>query len=285
MNIAETGIHRCDDGHYELPLPLKEGFKGLPNNRGDAVRRMHHLKKRFASPISTEYKEEHIKFMKDMIESGYAERAPNDTDTKPGMTFYINHHGTRHPKKKNLRIVFNCSQEYNGESLNKYLIQGPLLTNDLTGVRLRFRQEPMAVTCDIEGMFHQVRFNPEHRDLLRFLWWEGNYLSKEIRRLQHGGTSFPSCANFVLKQTENDVEGEYGEEAANFIRNDFYVDDGLKSVPTPASAVELVKTVKAMCHQGGFNLHKFLSNNKDVIKSIPESDRAEGVEEIDLDLD
>ena len=65
LNIAETGIHRCDDGHYELPLPLKEGFKGLPNNRDDAVRRMHHLKKRFSSPNSTKYKEEYMKFMKD----------------------------------------------------------------------------------------------------------------------------------------------------------------------------------------------------------------------------
>ena len=187
-------------------------------------------------------------------------------------------------------MVFNCSQEYNGESLNKYLIQGPLLTNDLTGVLLRFRQEPIAVTCDIEGMFHQVRVNPEHRNLPRFLWWERNDLSKDpvdYHMTVHlfSATSSPSCANFAPKQTANDFEREYGEEAANFIRNDFYIDDGLKSVPTPASAVELVKNVKAMCHQGGFNLHKFLSNNKDVIKSIPESDRAEGVTEIDLDLD
>ena len=39
LNIAETGMHTCDDGHYELPLPLKEGFKGLPNNRNNALRR------------------------------------------------------------------------------------------------------------------------------------------------------------------------------------------------------------------------------------------------------
>ena len=37
---------------------------------------------------------------------------------------------------------------------------------------LRFRQEPIAVTCDIEGMFHQVHVNPERCDLLRFLWRE-----------------------------------------------------------------------------------------------------------------
>ena len=114
LNIAETHIHRRDDGHYELPLLLKESFKGLPNNREDAVWRMYHLKKRFMSPTNEEYKKEYMKFMGDMIENGYAERAPSDGDVKLGMTFYINHHGTRHPKKKKLRIVFNCSQEYNG---------------------------------------------------------------------------------------------------------------------------------------------------------------------------
>ena len=100
LNIVETRIHRRDDGHYELPLPLKESFKGLPNNRNDAVRRMYHLKKRFMSPGKEEYKKIYMKFMGDMIENGYAERAPSDADAKPGMTFYINHHGTRHPKKK-----------------------------------------------------------------------------------------------------------------------------------------------------------------------------------------
>ena len=100
-----------------------------------------------------------------------------------------------------------------------------------------------------------------------------------------GATSSPSCANFALKQAANDFEGEYGGEAANFIQNDFYVDDGLQSVPTVTSAIELVTNVKAMCHHGGFNLHKVMSNSKDVIKCIPDSDRAEGVKEIDLDLD
>lgn len=75
-----------------------------------------------------------------------------------------------------------------------------------------------------------------------------------------GATSSPSSANFALKQTADDFEGEFGAEAANFIRKDFYVDDGVKSVPKANLAVNLVTNVKAMCHQGGFNLHKFLSN-------------------------
>lgn len=121
LNIAETHIHRRDDGHYELTLLFKETFKDLPNNRNDALRLMYHLKKWFMSPGNEEYKKEYMKFMGDMIENGHAERAPSNANAKPGMTFYINHHGTRHPKKKKLRILFNCSQEYNGESLNKNL--------------------------------------------------------------------------------------------------------------------------------------------------------------------
>ena len=55
--IEETPIHRRDNGHYELPLPLKESFKNLPNNRDDTVRGMYHLKKRFKLLGNEEYKE------------------------------------------------------------------------------------------------------------------------------------------------------------------------------------------------------------------------------------
>ena len=100
-----------------------------------------------------------------------------------------------------------------------------------------------------------------------------------------GATSSPGCANFALKSTADDHEAEFGTAAANFLRNDFYVDDGLKSVGTVQEAVKLIKNTKVMCDKGGFNLHKFVSNSKEVLKEIPESDRADGIKDIDLDLD
>ena len=39
---------------------------------------MYHLKKRFDSPNDKDYKEEYRKFIKDMIDNGYAEKAPDD---------------------------------------------------------------------------------------------------------------------------------------------------------------------------------------------------------------
>lgn len=84
-----------------------------------------------------------------------------------------------------------------------------------------------------------------------------------------GATSSPGCSSFALKSTANDYEEEIGSKAADFVRNDFYVDDGLKSMPSVSEAVQLIKDVEQMCGRGGFNLHKFTSNSKEVIHSIP----------------
>ena len=51
-----------------------------------------------------------------------------------------------------------------------------------------------------------------------------------------GAVSSPGCANFGLHKTAQEGESEFGEDIANFLRNDFYVDDGLKSVKTKEDA-------------------------------------------------
>lgn len=100
-----------------------------------------------------------------------------------------------------------------------------------------------------------------------------------------GATSSPGCINFTLKSIAKDFEKEFGAAAAGFLQNDFYVDDGLKSVPSVADAVKLVAQAKEMCSKGGFCLHKFVTNSKEVIKGISEPDRADGIKELNLDLD
>jgi len=100
-----------------------------------------------------------------------------------------------------------------------------------------------------------------------------------------GATSSPGCANFALKKTAQDSECELGSAAANFLRNDFYVDDGLKSCPTIEEANHLIRSVKEMYRRGGFNLQKFVSNKKEVLKNIPTLDRAKDLKNINLDLD
>ena len=297
LAIVEDGIRHCEDGHYEMPLPLRVPAPTLPNNREVALRRLIQLKRRFNS--DRKYKDDYTAFMEKVIKNGFAEKVPHmekESSGKAGPScsearraWYIPHHGVYHPKKPTkIRVVFDCSAEYQNESLNKHLLQGPDLTNNLVGVLCRFRKEAVALMCDIEGMFHQVRVAEQDRDLLRFLWWEDGDTSKEpteFRMTVHlfGATSSPGCANFALKMAANDNESDLGPEAANFIRKYFYVDDGLTSVESAHDAVTLIKDTKEMCRRGGFKLHKITSSHKEVIEAIPIEDRAEGIQNIDLD--
>ena len=286
--VKEDIVH-CEDWHYEIPLPFKKPNLKLPNNRCVALRRLNQLKRRFER--DKKYRDDYITFMNGLLKNGYAEKVTekkSSVDQGEEHVWYIPHHGVYNPMKPNkIRVVFDCSAEYNGDSLNKHLLQGPDLTNSLFGILCRFRQEPVGLMCDIEAMFHQVKVTPECRDYLRFLWWNDGDISREpeeYRMAVHlfGETSSPGCCNYALKSTADDNETSIGSDAAQLLRIDFYVDDGLKSLATTSEAISLMKETKEMCRRGGFNLQKFTSNKKQVIEAIPKKDRAEKIRNLDL---
>ena len=180
-----------------------------------------------------------------------------------------------------------CSASYRGESLNQQLLQGPDQTNDLIGFLSRFRQFPVTFARDVEAMFHQFYINVEHRNYLRFLWWENGDVSKEpteYRMTVHffGATSSPGCANYGLKAIAEDNKHEFGEEIANFVKRDFYVDDGLKSLKSVPEAMSVIQKTKDMLSQGGLRLHKFVSNSRDVLSAISPDDRATNLKDLDF---
>ena len=131
------------------------------------------------------------------------------------------------PKKKDeIRVVFDAAALHDGVSLNSQLRQGPDLTNSLLGVLLRFRQDPIALVADIEGMFNQVKVPPEDADALRFLWSEDDNLEQpsEFQMTSHifGASDSSSCANFCLKRAADDNRGNFSEDAVNAVKKDFY---------------------------------------------------------------
>ncbi|XP_063615371.1 uncharacterized protein LOC134788408, partial [Penaeus indicus] len=259
----------------------------FPNSKELAMCRLMSLKRKLKQKNG--FLQDYVAFMKDLIDKGYAEEAPyQGPNFNDGRVWYIPHHGVYHPKKPDkIRVVFDCSAVYKNESLNKNLLQGPDLTNNLIGVLCRFRKEHVAIACDIEAIFHQVKVKPDHRDLLRFLWWEnGNPDStvKEYRMTVHlfGATSSPSVVSFALKATADDYAWQCGTEAASFVKNEFYVDDGLTSLPTTAEAIALIRNSKALCSKGGFKLHKFLSNKKEVLEAISLEEKAKSFKNLDL---
>ncbi|KAK3734148.1 hypothetical protein QZH41_005665 [Actinostola sp. cb2023] len=128
-------------------------------------------------------------------------------------------------------------------SLNKELLAGPDLMNSLLGVLMRFRKEEVAVMCDIEQMFYSFHVNPSHRDFLQFLWFEANDPKNpviEYRMNVHlfGNGPSPAVATFGLRKTAADGEEEFRTEVTKFVHRNFYVDDGLTSLPTAQQAID-----------------------------------------------
>ena len=100
-----------------------------------------------------------------------------------------------------------------------------------------------------------------------------------------GSTSSPSCANFALKQAAINCKGLFDEEVIYTVLRNFYVDDCLKSVNTEEKAVNLIRDVKSVLGYGGFHISKWLSNNRNVMESIPVADRAKVTVNMELDRD
>ncbi|XP_071941179.1 uncharacterized protein [Antedon mediterranea] len=212
-----------------MPLPLRSPNVNIPDNKPLAVKRFNGLRKRFTK--QPEFMRDYFGFMKDVL-TDVVEEVPKDTKPVIGRINYVPHTGIYHPKKPGqIRVVFDCSAMYQGTSLNERLLPGPNQINSLLGILLRFRQENVAIMADIKGMFHQFFFANADRELLRFLWFKDNNPNNEVieyRMMVHlfGATSSPGCSNFGLKRAAEDGEKCYGKEEANFIKNDFYVDDG-----------------------------------------------------------
>ena len=97
-----------------------------------------------------------------------------------------------------------------------------------------------------------------------------------------GAVSSPSSSNYALKRTDVDNSSSFSVYASETVMKNCYVDDLLKSVKSEGYAVDLTKRVKEMCIAGGFNLTKFICNRKNVLMSIPDIHRREGVKIIDL---
>ena len=61
-------------------------------------------------------------------------------------------------KPRKIRVVFDLSAEHYVVSINKKLLPGPDLTNQIVEVLLCFKEEPIAVTGDIKLCFTRRRF-------------------------------------------------------------------------------------------------------------------------------
>ena len=66
------------------------------------------------------------------------------------------------------------------------------------------------------------------------------------------------------------------------LRKNFYIGDMLKSFFSIEETIRITGKVKELYKEGGFNLTKFSSHNLDVLTTIQDKDKKDGIKDKDL---
>ena len=244
----------------------------MPNNKNLALKRLNHLKRKLMR--NSDLKQKYSIQIQTMLDKNYAKLVHDNFQITSKKVWYIPHHSVINPHKPDkLRVVFDSNAEYKDISLNKSLMQGPHLINDLVAILSRFRRVHV----------YQVQVSPRDRDSLRFLWWpDGNLESQPVvhRMKVHlfGATSSPCCANFALRQAAIDFCAQFKTYISSAIEEHFYVEDFLISVPYVEIGLKLIKDIKHLLSKASFNLLKWCTNCPELIKHLPENELSKSLQ-------
>ena len=283
LKTMQDTVH-IKDGKFNVGIPWKvDPEEALQNNRSMAESRLRMLKRKFESnpKLAAEYTatvEAYIADKQAMLVEA------DDLNTQ--YQWYLPHHAVfKKSNPEKCRVVFDCAAQFKGISLNDAILQGPNYLNNLSGVLMRFRKEPVAVIGDIKLMFHQCFVLPKDRRFLRFLWWPGGDTSLKpqvycMKVHLFGGKSSPSVVNFCMKRIADDNETQFSDLAINTLRRSFYMDDMIRSVSSEAEANALIPEMQALLQAGGFDLGKFMSTSRSVIEAVPEEKRAKSLQNL-----
>ena len=134
MQVLDNGT-KLIDGYYEIPLSLRDDNIRFPNNRLQAKKRFTYLQRKM--PRNHQFMNDHMKFMKKLMSNGYATESRATVEN--GKCWYLPHHGVYNQNKPGkIHVVFYLSAEFQGTSINKSLLSGPDLANQIVCFLLTF---------------------------------------------------------------------------------------------------------------------------------------------------
>jgi hypothetical protein len=222
------------------------------------------------------------------MDMGFARRLQmNELKGQEGKTWYVPHGLVEQPNKPDKPLlVFNVRSKFNNICLNDALHNGPLLMTDMLDVLFFFREKPHAVSMDINKMFLQVRVRPEDQTVFRFSWRQpgdpGPLIAHQMSVLIFGASSSPTCAAYVLRRiVEN--HPEYAD-VAELITKKFYVDNYLDSFNTIEEGIATCRRLRELLFLGGFVLGQMATSAREILQSLPATERANLDLNIDLDV-
>ena len=211
-----------------IPREVREGPRGSPfgvRTRVIAEKRLELLERRLER--ESQLKVKYTETIENDLQNGYIKKLEDqelvETDARE---WYLPHHAVVHPHKPGkVRRVSDAAARCQGISLNDCLSSGPDLLNSLAGILMRFRQELVAVSADIEAMFNQVVVPKDDKVVLRFLWRK-NPSDKDVSTSTLDTSLVQSVPLHVPTTQDNTAAFPLETEA---VRRNFYMDDLFKS--------------------------------------------------------
>ena len=258
--------------------PFWEPNVDLPNNQWVAERQRRTLDKRLQKDPTL--KEQYKKTIDDDLAKGYIVQVPTVDATS--KKWYLPHHpATNVNKPGKVRRVTNASSVFKGQSLKNSLLTGPDFLCNLTGLIMRFRQHPVAISADIEAMFMQVLVDPKDHQYLRFLWSnDTKTIEHEYTRHIFGTTDSPCVACYAVCKCAKDNEAVYPGVPA-IVQQINYMDDLYDSLTTE-DATDTARKLREVLASGSLNLTKWSSNSRKFLAGLSPEQLATGANPDDI---
>ena len=255
--------------HYSTALPWKFGRKEAAkafsqvNTYSYARNRQDRLKMKLEKDPET--KKMAFTGIRHIIEQGFATIIPDHSAPPNSPVCYLANHLATHPDKPGkVRVTQDAAGTVKGQSLNKHLLGGPDMLNNLVGILLRFRRKKIVLSADIKDFFYQIRVNPIDRPAIRFLWWTDETMQEEmiLEGACHlfGLASSPCVSNIVLQYHAMKNREKIDVDTFLALLIQFYVDDFLHSVDHINDAKRIKNQLTEFLATAGFKLLKWRSN-------------------------
>lgn len=259
-------------GRYETGLLWKDDNTKLPNNRASAVKRLLQFEKKLAKDPQLRVKVNEL--MASYVQKGYS-RPVSESSPESDRTWYLPLFAVNNPHKPHkTRMVMDAAALHEWISLNMALLSGPDLTRPLISCLMKLRTWPVALTGDIEEMFHQVMVRLEDRASQRYLWRSDPsqpIQEYEMCVLTFGATCSPTLAQYAKNINAERFRDEF-PAAVEAIIKQHYVDDYMGGAYTVRDTIKLAREVKEIHRRGGFHMHKWSSNSAAVLKALGDAE-------------
>ena len=165
-----------------------------------------------------------------------------------------------------------------GQILKSKIYTGPDFLSSLFGAFLRFCKGRIAIAAEVKEMYHMLRLPETDEPAMRFLWRESPDKEPSVYQFERtvfGEVSAPSRANYTMRRNA-DKNGEDLPLGVEAVYKHFHMDDDLLSTDSREEAIEMRKQMTEILRLGGFHLHKWLTNDPEVLATIPERDSSHG---------